>query len=168
MSFTRLLLVACAVAPSFGGPCCQGCELPKVKVFSTDAKHGYCGEGCMNPAHFSFFHHFESNLTLATDDHPCREQWTPDNKKQYTDYTATVTHGAGPLSFTLDLYEPTDMPSHACCFAQIVHPLGCPGFMGKPDPVLIDGTGPFCCPEGATPTEPCSNETLPIASPVMV
>lgn len=31
----------------------------------------------------------------AKDEHPCREQWTPDSKKQYTEYTTTVGDGKG-------------------------------------------------------------------------
>mmetsp|Transcript_24209 Transcript_24209/g.45716 ORF Transcript_24209/g.45716 Transcript_24209/m.45716 type:complete len:171 (-) Transcript_24209:106-618(-) len=170
MSFNRLapVFAALCVACASGAPCCQKCELPKVKVFSTDAPHGFCGEACMDPKHIALFHHFEANLTLATDEHPCREQWTPDNKKQYTDYLDTVTHGVGPVSVTLDLYEPTDMPAHACCNTPIVQKIGCRRIFGRPTTVFIDGTGPFCCPEDATSTNPCSNETVAHGSELMV
>ena len=149
---------AAVLAKETTEPCCKSCELPKVKVFSTDAKHGFCGEGCMDPKSFGLFHKFESNLTIAEDEHPCPEQWTPLNDKQYTDYFSTVTHGLGPISMTLDLYAPTNMPKHECCSAPLIPKLGCPGILGKPTSLLIDGTGPFCCPEGATPEQPCGSE----------
>ncbi|CAE7366214.1 Gstm5 [Symbiodinium sp. CCMP2592] len=167
----QLVLASLAVAAADPSPCCKSCELPKVKVFSTDAKHGYCGEACMDPKNFNLFHKFEANLTIATEEHPCSKQWTPLNDKQYTDYFDTVTHGLGPISCTLDLYAPTDMPKHACCNAPLIPAIGCPGFLHKPTSVLIDGTGPFCCPEGATPTQPCGNQSLPVLSsdsPVIV
>ncbi|CAE7917888.1 Gstm5 [Symbiodinium necroappetens] len=162
----QLLLACLAVAAADPSPCCKACELPKVKVFSTDAAHGYCGEACMDPKNFNLFHKFEANLTIATEEHPCSKQWTPLNDKQYTDYFKTVTHGFGPLSCTLDLYAPTDMPEHACCSAPLIRQLGCFGST----PVLIDGTGPFCCPKGATPSQPCGNQSLPVLSdsPVIV
>ncbi|CAE7617580.1 Gstm5, partial [Symbiodinium pilosum] len=166
----QILLVCLGLAAA--DPCCTTCQLPKVKVFSTDAPHGFCGEACMEPEHFSFFHMFEANLTMAKDEHPCREQWTPLNDKQYTDYIQTVTHGVGPLSMTLDLYAPTDMPNHDCCYTQIIpiapwH-IDCPSLLEKPVEVRIDGTGPFCCPKGATPTNPCGNETRSATSEVIV
>ena len=122
----------------------------------------------MDPKNFGLFHKFEANLTVATDEHPCSEQWTPLNDKEYTDYFDTVTHGFGPLSVTLDLYAPTNMPKHTCCYAPMVPQMGCMGILGKPTPVLIDGTGPFCCPKNATAEQPCGNESRPVDSPEVI
>ena len=48
---------------------------------------------------------FEPNLTLAMDDAPCPEQFTPSGT-HYAKYNVTVTHGVWPLTCTLDLYAP--------------------------------------------------------------
>jgi len=140
-------------------PCCdKTCVLPLMKYFSTDAPHGFCGEACMDPKKFDIYHKFEANLTLATDDHPCSEQRTPDNAKHYTDYFSTVTHGIpGVLAVTLDLYAPKDMPDHSCCATPLFHGINC---VGKPKSMTISGTGPFCCPSSATETTPCSKEEV--------
>eukprot|EP00929_Paragymnodinium_shiwhaense_P036487 TRINITY_DN19549_c0_g1_i1.p1 TRINITY_DN19549_c0_g1~~TRINITY_DN19549_c0_g1_i1.p1 ORF type:complete len:167 (-),score=34.35 TRINITY_DN19549_c0_g1_i1:259-759(-) len=139
-------------------PCCnQPCQAPLVKYFSTDAPHGFCGEACMDPKKFSTYKKFEPNLTLATSQHPCSEQWTPDNKHQYSVYSSTVTHGVpGVLSVTLDLYLPAGIPDHSCCSAAVFgHCLG-------KTSVMIAGTGPFCCPSGATEETPCSTNEMAI------
>jgi len=139
-------------------PCCdKTCELPLMKYFSTDAPHGFCGEACMDPKKFSIYQKFEANLTLATDDHPCSEQRTPSNAKKYTDYFSTVTHGLpGVLAVTLDLYAPTNMVDHSCCSTPLLHGINC---FGKPTSVSIEGTGPFCCPKGATESAPCAKSS---------
>eukprot|EP00929_Paragymnodinium_shiwhaense_P067976 TRINITY_DN3416_c0_g1_i2.p3 TRINITY_DN3416_c0_g1~~TRINITY_DN3416_c0_g1_i2.p3 ORF type:complete len:168 (+),score=31.01 TRINITY_DN3416_c0_g1_i2:86-589(+) len=141
-------------------PCCdQPCTAPLVKYFSTDAAHGFCGEACMDPKKFDTYHKFEANLTRATSEHPCSQQWTPDNKKQYSDYSSTVTHGVpGLLSVTLDLYAPADMPDHSCCVTPLVSQLHCWGIPGKGTSLKIAGTGPYCCPSGATEEKPCAQD----------
>merc|ERR1712195_56573 len=85
--------------------CCTDCVAPQVKYFSVDVPHGFCGETCIRPRSFGLFHLFEKNLTRATDNNPCREQFTP-NGGHYTNYTSTVSHGGFGLKVTLDLYGP--------------------------------------------------------------
>jgi len=110
----------------------------------------------MDPAKFDTYHRFEANLTRATSLHPCSEQRTPDNAKNYTEYVNTMTHGfPGVLTVTLDFYKPTGMPDHSCCDAPLFQKLHCVGIPGKPEPLSIFGTGPFCCPRGATAERPC-------------
>uniref|UniRef100_A0A7S4NFY6 Uncharacterized protein n=1 Tax=Prymnesium polylepis TaxID=72548 RepID=A0A7S4NFY6_9EUKA len=88
------------------GPCCKSCEEPLAKYYSVDVPHGFCGETCMNPSKYWLFKIFESNLTKATDNTPCSEQFTPTGG-HYTQYSSTVTHGVpGLLSITLDLFAP--------------------------------------------------------------
>merc|ERR1712166_782308 len=85
--------------------CCTDCVAPQVKYFSVDVPHGFCGETCIRPRSFGLFHLFEKNLTRATGNTPCREQFTP-NGGHYTNYTSTVSHGGFGLKVTLDLYGP--------------------------------------------------------------
>ena len=60
----------------------------------------------VTPHHVPFARQiFESNLTKATDNTPCSEQFTPTGG-HYTNYSSTVTHGVPGLSITLDLYAP--------------------------------------------------------------
>jgi hypothetical protein len=100
-----LFLVGAAAAD---GPCCKTCTEPLEKYFSVDDKHGYCGEACMDPKKFNIYKIFEKNLTKATDNTPCSEQFSP-HGQHYTKYTETVTHGLpGLLSVTLDLYAPVN------------------------------------------------------------
>lgn len=73
--------------------------------YSVDVPHGFCGECCMNPAHFWIFKIFEANLTKNDDPHPCSGQFTPTGT-HYTEYSSTVTHGVPPVTMTLDLYAP--------------------------------------------------------------
>lgn len=87
--------------------CCDSCTAPLEKYYSVDVPHGFCGEACMNPSKYWIFKLFESNLTKATDNNPCSEQYTP-HGGHYTNYTSTVTHGVPGLSITLDLYGPVD------------------------------------------------------------
>lgn len=142
---------------SSSGPCCdKECPSGQMKVFSTDSHHGFCGETCIGTNDFDKFHHFEGNLTRTTQEHPCREQWTPSNTKQYTDYFQTVTHGLpGVLAVTLDLYAPSGMPDHSCCNTPLFPSLNCVGIPGKPQSMTIFGTGPYCCPSSATEASPC-------------
>lgn len=117
----------------------------------------------MDPAKFSTYKKFEPNLTKATSENPCSEQWTPSNTKQYTDYFSTVTHGVPHiLSVTLDLYAPTGMPDHSCCDVPLVSSIKCIGIPFKPTSLFIYGTGPYCCPKGATEAKPCPSEVKPI------
>ena len=88
------------------GPCCKSCTPPLEKYFSVDVPHGFCGEACMDPSKFKIFKFFEKNLTKATDNTPCPEQFTPTGG-HYTKYSSTVTHGIPHiLAVTLDLYAP--------------------------------------------------------------
>merc|ERR1719453_2563475 len=52
----------------------------------------------MDPKKYNLFHHFESNLTHTNLLSPCHHFG-------YTKYDSTVTHGFGPISMTLDLYD---------------------------------------------------------------
>jgi len=88
--------------------CCvdDACVAPKVKYYSVDLKHGFCGEACMDPSKFGIYKIFEKNLTLSESFNPCSEQFTPFGT-HYTEYNDTVTHGLpGVLTVTLDLYGP--------------------------------------------------------------
>ena len=96
-------------APSPGadpGPCCSNCTAPQEKYFSVDTHGGFCGETCMKPSSYPIFHIFEPNLTKAAHNGlVCREQFTPFGT-HYSVYNKTETHGAGPISVTLDLCGP--------------------------------------------------------------
>jgi len=98
-------LAASAPAAQAAEPCCKVCELPKLKFYSVDVPHGFCGECCMQPDHFWLFHIFEANLTATNSSTPCSEQFTPTGT-HYTEYSQTVTHGVWPITMTLDLYAP--------------------------------------------------------------
>ena len=52
----------------------------------------------MDPSKYNLFHFFEKNLTKSESDSPCKGFG-------YTKYDSTVTHGFGPVSMTLDLYD---------------------------------------------------------------
>jgi hypothetical protein len=52
----------------------------------------------LDPKKYNLFHRFESNLTKADNDEPCKGFG-------YTKYDSTDTHGFGPVSVTLDLYD---------------------------------------------------------------
>jgi len=84
-------------------PCCQGkCQTEGEEKYWSIAsgilggKH--CGECCMDPSKYNLFHFFEKNLTKSESDSPCKGFG-------YTKYDSTVTHGFGPVSMTLDLYD---------------------------------------------------------------
>ena len=96
-----------AIAAPMAEKCCTSCTAPLEKYYSVDVPHGFCGETCMNPSKYWIFKVFESNLTKATSNSPCPEQYTP-HGGHYTNYTSTVTHGVPGLSITLDLYGPVD------------------------------------------------------------
>lgn len=89
--------------------------LPKVMYYSIDKVFNMCGQCCMDPKYYSLFHIFESNLTLADSDVACPERNYPlrffmfflgpsFDGSMCRFYKSTVTHGAWPLSMTLDLY----------------------------------------------------------------
>merc|ERR1712039_744141 len=157
-----IVAISLAAAGMAAGPCCNAtCTAPLVKYFSTDAPHGFCGEACMDPKKFDTYHRFEKNLTRATSEHPCSEQWTPSNERKYTDYFSTVTHGVpGLLAVTLDLYAPQGMPDHSCCSTPLFSSLNCFGIPGKPQSMTIMGTGPYCCPKSATEATPCPADVV--------
>jgi len=92
-------------ATSTDDPCCKSCAAPLEMYYSVDVPHGFCGQTCMDPKRYWLFKIFESNLTKATDNTPCPEQYTPTGG-HYTKYSSTVTHGFPGLSITLDLYSP--------------------------------------------------------------
>jgi len=81
--------------------CCVGaCTVEgEEKYYSIDTKHNMCGECCMNPADYNKYHLFEPGLTKADNDSPC-------GPLGYHTYDSTVTHGAGNIKMTLDLYDP--------------------------------------------------------------
>mmetsp|Transcript_29513 Transcript_29513/g.64879 ORF Transcript_29513/g.64879 Transcript_29513/m.64879 type:complete len:192 (+) Transcript_29513:83-658(+) len=80
-------------------PCCKQCSSPQNKYHSVDAKHGHCGETCLQDSNFWLFKIFEPNLTKSDSDTPCSDLGFPT-------YDSTETHGFGKLSDTLDLYDP--------------------------------------------------------------
>lgn len=103
-SFILILLSLPAVQAHT--PCCRACNAPKRKYFSIadDSGPWLCGETCIQTWLYPLFHAFERNLTLAESDTVCSDAG-------YTDYVETVTHGAPPLTCTLDLYA---CPRGAC------------------------------------------------------
>jgi len=119
----------------------------------------------MDPGVVAAMNIFEPNLTKAKTAHPCKAQFTPDNSRRYTDYTETVTHGFPGFTVTLDLYAPTDMPDHSCCWTQEVEtkPATCFGIPGRPDVWHLFGTGPFCCPRGALRGDPCHPDVVDLS-----
>lgn len=98
-SMLRAAAAVAAVTLASAEPCCRVCELPKVRYYSVDRSHGHCGECCLDPKHYSLFHFFESNLTVAGHQH-CADFG-------YGIYEKTETHGAGPISVELDMYNPS-------------------------------------------------------------
>jgi hypothetical protein len=53
----------------------------------------------MKPSLYWLYHIFEKGLAKAETNTPCAD-------KGYHKYINTVTHGAGPITATLDLYGP--------------------------------------------------------------
>merc|ERR1711957_526299 len=143
--------------PAVAEPCCKSCEEPLEKYFSVDVKHGFCGEICINPSKEGTYKIFEKNLTKADSDSPCIDQFAPTGT-HYTEYSETVTHGIpGLLAVTLDLYAPSGMADHSCCVTPFLGNLTCIGIPFKGvGPLTVRGTGPYCCPRGATVDQPCS------------
>jgi len=84
-------------------PCCRGaCPAGEEKYWSlASGVFGgeHCGECCLDPSKYPLFHLFERNLTKA------ERTVTPCHDFGYTVYDSTPTHGLGPVSITLDLYD---------------------------------------------------------------
>merc|ERR1711862_689972 len=94
-------------------PCCQGqCQQAGLEKYWSIAKgvlgQTHCGECCMDPKKYNLFHLFEKNLTKSTESNPCEV-------RGYTKYETTETHGFGPVSMTLDLYDMPDAAEEPCC-----------------------------------------------------
>jgi len=144
--------------------CCNTCEAPLVKYFSVDEAHGFCGESCMDPAKFGQYHLFEKNLTLATTNDACAQEFAPDGD-HYTVYDSSPTHGVpGLLAVTLDLYAPTHAPDKSCCVHPFLGNRTCFGIPGKSvGPLTVRGLGPYCCPTGATEEIPCPSSPSTMA-----
>lgn len=83
--------------------CCVKCDNSQdlYKYFSVVKSHEMCGEACMNPKKYREYKLLEHNLTKAMDNTPCADM-------NFTIYSATVTHGFGPIKMTLDLYKPNN------------------------------------------------------------
>merc|ERR1712070_235646 len=84
-------------------PCCQGrCKVQGEEKYWSIAKGilggQHCGEACMKPSQYNLYHFFEKNLTKSDSDTPCHDFG-------FTKYDSTPTHGFGPVSMTLDLYD---------------------------------------------------------------
>jgi hypothetical protein len=83
--------------------CCEGVCLVEgeEKYYSIDTRFNTCGECCMRPEDFTLYSKFEKGLTAAN------ETVTPCADLKYETYTKTETHGAGSVTMTLDMYNPT-------------------------------------------------------------
>ena len=142
----RILLISTAVLDahavsvkidSAAQPCCQGaCSKAGEEKYWSIAKSlfgtKHCGECCMDPSKYSLYHFFEKNLTKATSTNsPCHEFG-------YTKYDSTVTHGAGPIKMTLDLY---DLPTEVATNSTVAAPI--PGINDSCERCLVHN----CCPD---------------------
>jgi len=90
-----------AIIPKKADPlpkCCEKCSKGKEKFYSVDTKHDRCGECCMKPKLYWFYHLFESGLAQAEVENPCHELG-------YTEYETTEKHGFLFISSTLDKYK---------------------------------------------------------------
>ena len=116
----RILLISAAAlaahavsvtVDSAAQSCCQGnCSKAGEQKYWSIAKSlfgtKHCGECCMDPSKYRLYHLFEKNLTKSDVENPC-------NEFGYTKYDSTVTHGAGPIKMTLDLYDlPTEVATN--------------------------------------------------------
>ncbi|CAD7964417.1 unnamed protein product [Amoebophrya sp. A25] len=79
---------------------------PKNKYYSIDHAHGFCGETCLYDWQYPILKVFEPGLTKVSSDEGGRTARIC-AEKGYSQYSETVTHGAGPIKVTLDLYAPT-------------------------------------------------------------
>lgn len=75
--------------------CCISCVSPAVKYVSL--RNNKCGESCIDPKDYQKIRIFEPTLVKADSNTPCSD-------KYFTVYNGTVTHGAGSLKATLDMY----------------------------------------------------------------
>jgi hypothetical protein len=99
-------------------PCCQSnCTVAGQQkyysVASAASGKPHCGECCLNPKNYNLYHFFEKNLTLSPVASPCASLFG------FTKYDSTVTHGFGPVSVTLDLY---DLPNESFVSARYALP----------------------------------------------
>jgi len=81
-------------------PCCEECNASAglAKFWSIDDIFNQCGEACMSPDDYDLYHKFEKNLLPAEGTNtPCADHGYPKYKK-------TMTHGAGPIKMTFDMY----------------------------------------------------------------
>ena len=81
--------------------CCAGaCTVEgEEKFYSIDDRVNNCGECCMKPEDYDLYHKFEKNLLPTNSTSICSDL-------HYNQYVDTVTHGAGPVKMTLDMYGP--------------------------------------------------------------
>lgn len=148
-----LLSTASAALAQNSTRCCDSCTPPTVVYFSVVTAGGYCGESCLNPAHFHEYKLLEKNLTRGDAQYPCSRQLSADGET-YTKYAFTDTHKLGPISAAVDFYEQTRAPDHQCCA-----PAGSVLCLLR-KPVTIEAAGVrYCCPRGATATTPCASAT---------
>ncbi|KAK3256391.1 hypothetical protein CYMTET_34473 [Cymbomonas tetramitiformis] len=118
--FVSLLVIAAQVGNGHGvsdsdTPCCVTCSTPgQEKYYSIDHIFNQCGECCFEPSKFWEYKIFEPGLTKANASHPCSDHG-------YGNYTETVTHGAGNIHMTLDMYKAVKTISNEtntpCCEA---------------------------------------------------
>lgn len=109
--------------------CCVGaCKNPGEEKYWSIAKGifggAHCGECCMDPKKYGLFHFFEKNLTKSVN------TVTPCADFGYTVYDSTPTHGFGPVSMTLDLYNKPKVAQMASADAGTVLVTGATGRMG--------------------------------------
>jgi len=153
-------------SPPKGKPCCQGhCADPNKAKYYSIAKSlwgtKHCGECCMEPKKYDLFHHFEANLTKADNDSPCKAFG-------YTAYDSTDTHGFGPISMTLDLYN---LPKEAIEQAAAIPPhYAAPPCNSDETELQVTDyktnyTGKVCAPacgdNGSCPTDKPPSSTTP-------
>ena len=104
MLFVVVLVIVCQMMTVQGqdshDPCCIACVIEgQEKYYSIDTRHNNCGECCMDPADYDLYKKLEPGLEKANSSTPCSDL-------KYPVYLETVTHGAGNIKMTLDLYAP--------------------------------------------------------------
>eukprot|EP00729_Bicosta_minor_P005693 gene5693-8893_t len=129
--FVAIALAVALLAPFARAdePCCVGaCTVAgEAKYYSVDTMHDMCGECCMNPKNavrtapchsmgvsntpFVFLlvpgWPLVTNFTISLNLDSALQMESPHaGELNYTLYDSTVTHGAGPIKMTLDLYKP--------------------------------------------------------------
>jgi hypothetical protein len=100
VSISFVILFSLHQITAFASLCCEGVCLTEgeEKYYSIDTKHNMCGECCMRPEDFDLYQKFEKGLTAANG------TVTPCFDLNYISYIETETHGAGPVTMTLDMY----------------------------------------------------------------